>query len=218
MVKRNHLEVAHDTNQVHIQMKNLLFLIYCVAFSTVLTSCGSFGEGFLAGLGNFANTCYYPSASYTSTSSSSYNSGTSALNRNYTSELNSLANQTIEQVYAQEENEYLNFKSQFKKADGSEYTKSEWRALKGEIYSQMNNNRNQSNNSVQNNSNVNASSKKCTTCNGSGRMPYDTFPEQYGLDNSYKVKCNECGKFFPKSWGHTHITCKSCHGKGYYGL
>ena len=62
------------------------------------------------------------------------------------------------------------------------------------------------------------SGKKCTTCNGTGRMSMDAYPEQYGMDNSYKVKCNECGEYFPKLWGHTHVTCTSCHGKGYYGL
>ena len=62
------------------------------------------------------------------------------------------------------------------------------------------------------------SGKKCTTCNGTGRMSMDAYPEQYGMDNSYKVKCNECGEYFPKLWGHTNVTCTSCHGKGYYGL
>lgn len=157
---------------------------------------------------------------YTSntTASSSFGYGTSALNRNYAAELNVLSNQTIAQGQAEEEREYQNFKSQFKKADGSDYTKNEWRAMKGEAYVQMKNEGNSSSGTTQNNNTTTSSAKKCTTCNGTGRMPYDTFPEQYGFDNSYKVKCNECGKSFPKSWGHTHTTCTSCHGKGYYGL
>lgn len=63
------------------------------------------------------------------------------------------------------------------------------------------------------NINTGSTRKECTTCNGTGRMPLDTNPPQFGYDNSYKVKCNECGQAFPKSWGHTHVTCTSCHGK-----
>lgn len=59
-----------------------------------------------------------------------------------------------------------------------------------------------------------SSSKSCPQCNGTGRMEYNTNPPQFGLDNAYKVKCSECGKEVLKSWGHSHITCKICHGKG----
>lgn len=201
-------------------MKKILFVICCVAFSAVLTSCGSFGEGFLAGLGSFTNSGFYPSVSYVNTSASSYSSGTSALNRNYAAELNALSNLTIAQGQAEEEREYQNYKSQFKKADGSDYTKNEWRAIQGEAYMRMKNEGNtlSSTTQYQYNNTTTSSAKKCTTCNGTGRMPYNTFPAQYGQNNSYKVKCNECGQSFPKSWGHTHTTCTSCHGKGYYGL
>lgn len=53
----------------------------------------------------------------------------------------------------------------------------------------------------------------CSTCHGKGRIPKDFNAPQFGLSDTSKEKCNECGQWFPKSWGHTHVTCTSCHGK-----
>ena len=59
------------------------------------------------------------------------------------------------------------------------------------------------------------SGKECPQCHGTGRMELNTNPTQYGgMNNTYNVRCKECGKEYPKSWGHTHINCKICHGKG----
>lgn len=56
----------------------------------------------------------------------------------------------------------------------------------------------------------------CSMCHGSGRMVYDTHPSTYGI-NRPDVYCSECGRYWPASFGHSHITCKVCHGKrGYY--
>ena len=60
------------------------------------------------------------------------------------------------------------------------------------------------------------SSTQCLMCHGTGRMEYNSNPSSYGVNNDYKITCPECGKQVLKSSGHTHITCKSCHGKGYY--
>lgn len=54
----------------------------------------------------------------------------------------------------------------------------------------------------------------CSHCKGTGRMEYNTNPTQFGMDNAYKVKCNECGKEVLKSWGHTHVSCSNCNGRG----
>ncbi len=55
----------------------------------------------------------------------------------------------------------------------------------------------------------------CSMCNGKRRIVKDFFQSLYGA-NDYKVKCNECGGYFMRSTGHTHITCPQCHGKGYF--
>lgn len=55
----------------------------------------------------------------------------------------------------------------------------------------------------------------CSLCNGQRRIVKDTYPSLYG-QSDYQIKCNECGGYFMRSTGHTHITCPQCHGKGYF--
>lgn len=55
----------------------------------------------------------------------------------------------------------------------------------------------------------------CNLCHGQKRIVKDTYPALYGTKD-YKIKCNECGGYFMRSTGHTHITCPQCHGKGYF--
>ena len=55
----------------------------------------------------------------------------------------------------------------------------------------------------------------CSLCNGQRRIVKDTYPPLY-VQSNYQVKCNECGGYFMRSTGHTHITCPQCHGKGYF--
>ena len=54
----------------------------------------------------------------------------------------------------------------------------------------------------------------CPRCKGKGRIPYDTNPPTFGLED-HKVKCEECGEYYLKSWGHSHIDCPQCHGHKY---
>lgn len=56
----------------------------------------------------------------------------------------------------------------------------------------------------------------CSLCNGKKRIPHEANAPQFGLDNNYKITCQECGQQFPRSWGHSHITCPQCHGRGYF--
>ena len=55
----------------------------------------------------------------------------------------------------------------------------------------------------------------CSLCNGSGRYQKDFNPSTFGTMD-YKVRCNECGGYFMKSTGHSHIPCPQCHGKGHW--
>lgn len=55
----------------------------------------------------------------------------------------------------------------------------------------------------------------CSLCHGQKRIVKDTYPALFGTKD-YQVKCNECGGYFMRSTGHTHITCPQCHGKGYF--
>lgn len=54
---------------------------------------------------------------------------------------------------------------------------------------------------------------ECPTCHGAKRVERFTYPSLYGSED-YKVRCNECGQWFMRSLGHTHVTCPTCHGKG----
>ena len=67
--------------------------------------------------------------------------------------------------------------------------------------------------SHRNNPKPTSSRRECPHCHGIGRMEYNTNPAQYGI-NTTMVKCKECGKEVLQSWGHTHVTCKICHGRG----
>ncbi|MBQ9218717.1 MAG: hypothetical protein IJ160_11180 [Muribaculaceae bacterium] len=55
----------------------------------------------------------------------------------------------------------------------------------------------------------------CSLCHGSGRYQKDFNPPTFGTMD-YKVRCNECGGYFMKSTGHSHIPCPQCHGKGHW--
>lgn len=55
----------------------------------------------------------------------------------------------------------------------------------------------------------------CPLCHGAKRIVRDTYTPLYGTED-YRVRCNECGEYFMRSTGHTHITCPQCHGRGYF--
>lgn len=129
---------------------------------------------------------------------------------------------TIMEMERQDMAEYM----QFKQNTGMDISFEQFRMLKytpADSNSDANNSAIDSNSYSSGNSSSSgsyspkqSSNRQCPQCHGTGRMEYNTNPTQYGglNSNNYKVRCNECGKEFLKSWGHTHITCKICHGRG----
>lgn len=53
---------------------------------------------------------------------------------------------------------------------------------------------------------------RCSRCNGTGKMVYDSYPPNFGSDS--QVYCSFCCRYYPSSRGHSHVTCTECHGKG----
>ena len=53
---------------------------------------------------------------------------------------------------------------------------------------------------------------RCSRCKGTGKMIYDSYPPKFGADS--QVYCSICGRNYPSSQGHSHVTCTECHGKG----
>ena len=65
------------------------------------------------------------------------------------------------------------------------------------------------------NSSVTTSSiLKCNYCNGTGRKAVDQSVATFGLSDPM-VHCNECGRDYHRSTGHSHVTCGQCGGSGY---
>lgn len=127
-------------------MKKIKFLLLGIV-TLMLASCGSFGEGFLAGIGNMGGYGGYGSSYVAPSGGGNMNylldpnytvAQTMAQQQQYNQVFNNSAKQTVNQVLSEEEQEYQNFCKYNKKADGSNYTKSEWRALKGQAIQNMN--------------------------------------------------------------------------------
>lgn len=149
------------------------------------------------------------------TNSNSVSSGNSNFRRDTSLDYLFDPRYTMMQVQQQNWNEYLQMTN-----GGQTMTYDEWYALKAQAWAESqrtssvdNSSNNTSYSDTHSSSSYSSSSKACPQCNGTGRMEYDTNPPQFGI-NTDKEKCNECGKVVLKSWGHTHITCKICHGKG----
>lgn len=54
----------------------------------------------------------------------------------------------------------------------------------------------------------------CSLCKATGRIVRDMYPPMFGLEDT-KEYCHECGQYFWRSVGHSHIPCPNCHGRGY---
>ena len=57
------------------------------------------------------------------------------------------------------------------------------------------------------------SSHKCAFCNGTGKKEVNQSVATFGTTD-VKVHCNECGRDFYRSSGHSHVQCGQCGGTG----
>lgn len=53
----------------------------------------------------------------------------------------------------------------------------------------------------------------CSLCNGTGKIVRESSIATFGNDT--QVYCSVCGRSYFRSTGHSHVTCPTCHGKGY---
>ena len=189
-------------------MRFKLFLL--VIPIIVFVSCGSFGEGLLAGIGNmggyggYGKTCVAPSGGGNMNYLLDPNyavAQTMAQQQQYNQVFNNIAKQTVNQVLSEEEQEYQNFCKAFKKADGSNYTKSEWRALKGQAIQNMNSGASSSRSS--NSSNGRSSSGGSSSTSYSGKTCH--------VCHGYK-KCWTCGgnRTYINPLTNKRIACPNC--------
>lgn len=58
-----------------------------------------------------------------------------------------------------------------------------------------------------------SSSHKCPFCNGTGRKEVNQSIATFGTTDT-KIHCNECGRDFYRSTGHSHVRCGQCRGTG----
>ena len=206
-------------------MKSKDCIISIIACCMLLSSCGSFGEGLLAGL-----TCMTGSGGNGGMggyATSVYSGGggnmdyllnpnyavaqVAAQQQQYNQVYNAIAAKTINEVNAKEEQEYQEFcRSGFKKFDGTNYTKQEWRALVGQSIQDAKNGTSTrvSGNSSRSTGTVSSSTRVCRKwsasdlahCNGNGKCP----------------KCNGDKKYYDASFGIPHWVdpCVICNGSG----
>lgn len=201
-------------------MKTIKYLLLAF-FLPLVASCGSFGEGMLAGLANMGEYGFGGNGYMVSSGSGNMDylldpnytiAQTMAQQQQYNQVLGNIAQQSVNQVLSEEEQEYQNFCKYYKKPDGSNYTKSEWRALKGQAVQNMNRSKTSdvaNGTNYERNSSTNTSSssggktchichgtKKCWTCGG--KRTYIN-----PLTNK-RVACPNC----------TNGWCSRCNGTG----
>ena len=204
-------------------MKTFFISICLIAEVVFMASCGSFGQGFLYGMsgnGNYgggygSNMNYLLDPNYAAAQAI-------AQQEQYNQFFSSTVEQTAKQTLAEEEQEYQEFTEYNKKADGSNYTKSEWRTMKGQALQQ-----------VSDGSSYSASSEKDT---GSGNASSTSSPRKcmklHAMDNAHCngtgvcSTCNGKGRYYDASFGNGHWVnpciacngsgkCSSCRGTGY---
>lgn len=224
-------------------LKTIIRLAALAATASLATACGSFGKGFLTGLAQYGTMI----GSYTGSPAPRVQSASASprngsldylLDPNYAiaqtvaqqqqwNQVNEAIMRTsIQQVQTKEELEYLEFCRYNKKADGSDYTKDEWRAMQGQALAALKSGSTAAGTSSAASQNVTgatssgstASRRRCTKmsatdiahCNGSGTCQ----------------KCNGKGRYYDTSFGNgrwvTPCTicggngkCPSCRGTGY---
>lgn len=172
-------------------------IISALLLPLFLASCGSFGQGFLTGLGNMGGF------------GSGYGSyvAPSGGNMNYLLD----PNYAISQVTAQEEQEYQTFRQFNKKPDGSDFTKDEWRAFKGQAIQNMSTGGSSSSYGGSSSSGVPALSSSSRTCR-------KTSVSDIAHCNGTGIcqRCNGNKRYFDTSFGNDRwvAPCTNCGGTG----
>lgn len=172
-------------------------IISTLLMPLLLASCGSFGEGLLMGLGNMGS---YGGGS-------NYYSAPTGGNMNYLLD----PNYAIMQVSAKEEQEYQNFSRNFKKSDGSSYSKNEWRALQGQALQEMNSGGSSSSYSG-------GSSSTSTSSSSPSRQCRKVSSSDMAHCNGTGVcqRCNGNKRYYDTSFGNSRWVdpCTACGGTG----
>lgn len=197
-------------------MKRLKYLLLAI-FVPMFISCGSFSEGLLAGLGNMGGYGFSGNSYMTPSSGGNMNylldpnyavAQTMAQQQQYNQVFNNIAQQSVNQVLSEEEQEYQTFCKYNKKSDGSNYTKSEWRALKGQAIPNMNSgntsgvNSNSTNYNRSNTTDANSSggktchichgTKNCWTCGGNRTYINPLTNKRVACPNCINGLCSRC--------------------------
>lgn len=193
-------------------MKTFFISICLIAVIALMMSCGSFGQGFLYGMSGYGgygrtggNMNYLLDPNYAVAQ-------TIAQQSQYNQFFSSTTEQAAEQTFAEEEQDYQKFAKYNKKSDGSNYTKSEWRSMKGQAIQQMNSG----------NSNT-VSSAIDTQLDDvpSAQVPRKCM-KSHALDNAHCngtgvcSTCNGKGRYYDTSFGNGHWVnpCVTCNGSG----
>ncbi len=196
-----------------MKKNNWLVIIF---FCQIFTSCGSFGEQFLQGLANMGGGYggYGGGMGATAYTNTAYTTGG---NMNHLLD----PNFAVQQVLAQEDQAYQAFCRFNKKADGSNYSKTEWRVMQGQAIQNTNgggtsySSGSSSSGSTGSSSSYSNRCRKisatdiahcegsgvCQGCNGKKRYWDNTLGNGHWVDPC--VTCNGTGK------------CPSCNGTGH---
>lgn len=57
---------------------------------------------------------------------------------------------------------------------------------------------------------------ECPLCHGKRTVVRGSNAATFGLEDGSKEWCSECGRYYLRSTGHSHVTCPQCGGKGYF--
>ena len=202
--------------------RNIKYLIVCL--TVLFSSCGSIGEGFLAAMGGIGGIGgiggmggmggYGGYGGWYTGYDPSYQSAAAGIN--YLADPSYAASN----VFADEERQYQLFCQNWKKPDGSNYTKDEWRSMIGG---------GTQNSQTATTNNITTSNNTSSTTNSSSSrrcLKLSALDTAHCNRTGVCGKCNGAKKYFDSSFGVSHwvdpcVTCggsgkcRSCNGSGW---